>query len=45
MSRFVEGVNRQQAELLPAMLDDYVDEDNQVRVIDVRMRRPGRLIR
>ena len=35
MSGFVEGVDRRQAELLPAMLEDYVDEDNQVRVIDV----------
>ena len=35
MSGFVEGVNRLQAALLPATLDDYVDEDNQVRVIDV----------
>ena len=35
MSRFAEGVNRQQVELLPTILDDYVDEDNQVRVIDV----------
>ena len=35
MSGFVEGVNRRQAEFLPALLDDYVDEDNQVRVIDV----------
>lgn len=35
MSGFVEGVNRRQAELLPAVLEDSVDEDNQVRVIDV----------
>jgi hypothetical protein len=35
MVGFVEGVNRLQAELLPATLDDYVDEDNVVRVIDV----------
>ena len=35
MVGFVEGVNRLQAELLPATLDDYVDEGNVVRVIDV----------
>ena len=35
MKRFVEGEDRQQAELLPACLDDYVTEDNPVRVIDV----------
>ena len=33
--RFVEGEDRQQATLLPACLDDYVTEDNPVRVIDV----------
>ena len=35
MSGFVEGADRRQAELLPSVLEDYVDEDNQVRVIDV----------
>ena len=35
MARFVEGVDRRQAQLLPAALDDYVDEDNPARVIDV----------
>jgi len=35
MKRFVEGEDRQQATLLPACLDDYVTEDNPVRVIDV----------
>ena len=35
MSGFVEGADRWQAELLPSVLEDYVDEDNQVRVIDV----------
>ena len=34
MSGFVEGLDRRQVELLPAVLEDYVDEDNQVRVID-----------
>jgi hypothetical protein len=32
MKRFVEGVGRAQSTLLPASLDDYVSEDNPVRV-------------
>ncbi len=35
MSRFVEGEDRRQPTLLPSCLDDYVSEDNPVRVIDV----------
>jgi transposase len=35
MKRFVEGVDRTQSVLLPETLDDYVAEDNSVRVIDV----------
>lgn len=35
MSRFVEGEDRTQGVLLPEFLDDYVAEDNPVRVIDV----------
>ena len=35
MKRFVEGEDRGQATLLPECLDDYVTEDNPVRVIDV----------
>ncbi len=35
MKRFVEGVDRQQATLLPEVLEDWIDEDNPVRVIDV----------
>ena len=35
MSRFVTGDDRAQSALLPASLDDYVTEDNPVRVIDV----------
>ncbi len=35
MKRFVEGVDRTQALLLPEQLDDYVSENNPVRVIDV----------
>ncbi len=34
MKRFVVGVDRSQALLLPERLDDYVHEDNPVRVID-----------
>ncbi len=35
MKRFVEGEDRNQVALLPECLDDYIDEDNPVRVIDV----------
>ena len=35
MKRFVEGVGRGQSTFLPASLDDYVSEDNPVRVVDV----------
>src|ERR1022692_4819668 len=35
MRRFVEGVDRGQSTLFPALLDDYVGEDNPVRAIDV----------
>ena len=34
MGRFVEGSDRQQSSLLPAALDDYVTEDNPVRVVE-----------
>ena len=34
MKRFVEGEDRLQAALLPHCLDDYVTEDNPVRVVD-----------
>ena len=34
MKRFIQGENRQQATLLPELLDDYIAEDNPVRVID-----------
>ena len=34
MKRFVEGTDRQQNTLFPAVLDDYVGEDNPVRAID-----------
>jgi transposase len=35
MKRFVEGEDRRQATLLPDCLEDYVTEDNPVRVIEV----------
>ena len=35
MKRFVEGEDRRQTTLLPDTLEDYVREDNPVRVIDV----------
>jgi len=35
MKRFVEGEDRKQGVLLPEYLDDYVAENNPVRVIDV----------
>ena len=34
MKRFVEGVDRGQATLLPECLEDWIAEDNAVRVID-----------
>jgi transposase len=34
MGRFIEGEDRQQVALMPECLDDYVAEDNPVRVID-----------
>ena len=34
MKRFVQGTDRGQATLLPECLEDWIDEDNPVRVID-----------
>ena len=34
MKRFVEGVDRGQSTLFPECLEDWIDEDNPVRVID-----------
>ena len=34
MKRFVEGESREQISLLPACLDDFIDEDNPVRVVE-----------
>ena len=35
MKRFIEGTDRGQSTLFPAYLEDWIDEDNPVRVIDV----------
>src|SRR5450432_711610 len=35
MARFVEGMDRGQATLLPECLEDWVDENNPVRAVDV----------
>ena len=35
MKRFIEGEARTQVTLLPECLDDYVAEENSVRVVDV----------
>jgi transposase len=34
MKRFVEGVERDQSTLFPERLEDWIDEDNPVRVVD-----------
>ena len=34
MKRFIEGADRCQVTLLPECLDDYIAEDNPVRVVD-----------
>jgi transposase len=34
MKRFIEGADRAQVTLLPEYLDDYIAEDNPVRVVD-----------
>jgi hypothetical protein len=34
MERFVEGADRGQSTFLPECLDDWIDENNPVRVID-----------
>ena len=35
MKRFIEGVDRSQTTLFPDCLEDYIGEDNPVRVVDV----------
>ena len=35
MSRYIEGQDRQQVTLLPECLDDFIADDNPIRVVDV----------
>ncbi len=35
MNRFIQSVDRSQGALFPEHLDDYVQDDNPVRVVDV----------
>ena len=35
MKRFVEGTDREQSTLFPECLEDWIHEDNPVRVIDI----------
>jgi transposase len=35
MKRFVEGIDREQGTLFPERLEDWIGEDNPVRVVDV----------
>ena len=37
MPRFIEGQDRHQFALLPECLDDFIAEDNTVRIVDVFM--------
>jgi transposase len=41
MKGFVQGTDRQQRTLLPECLDDWVDESNPVRAVDVFVERRG----
>jgi len=43
MKRFVEGADRSQSTLFPERLDNYVGEDNPVRVVDVFVDEPETL--
>lgn len=43
MKRFIEGDDRQQVNLLPECLDDYIDENNPVRVVDAFVEELDRL--
>ena len=40
MKRFVEGVERSQSSLFPERLEDWIGDDNPVRVIDVFVDEP-----
>jgi hypothetical protein len=47
MKRFVEGEDRRQRALLPHCLDDYVRENNPVRVIEafIVLAMPGKSLK
>ena len=34
MTRYIQGIDRSQVRLLPECLDDFIAEDNTVRVVD-----------
>ena len=35
MAGFIEGIDGSQSTLFPAVLDDYIGDDNPVRAVDV----------
>ena len=35
MKRFIEGADREQSTLLPESLDEWIDESNPVRAVDM----------
>jgi hypothetical protein len=46
MKRFIEGVDRSQATLVPEYLEDWIEEENPVRAVDLGgLRRTGRVAR
>ena len=45
MKGFIQGADCQQTTLLPECLDDWVDESNPVRAVDVLQRTAGPYIR
>ena len=42
MKRFIEGENRHQSTLFPESLEDYIAEDNAIRIVEAITKRPGR---
>ncbi len=44
MKRFVEGVGRSQGTLFPEHLEDWIGEDNPVRVIEVFVEAPKKTV-
>ena len=45
MGRYVEGSDRTQVTLLPECLDDYIGEDNPVRIVEAFVEEPAVLSR